>query len=160
MYYTTYSSPIGKLLIVSDGNAIYKVSFNYTNVSKSKNFVQNEELDIFKDIKHYFDDYFAGKNPDMNFKLIPQGSKFRQNVWKIISKIPYGEITTYGDIASEISPTMSAQAVGGAVGANPIAILIPCHRVLGKNNKLTGYAAGLNKKIMLLEIENFLNYSL
>ena len=160
MYYTIYSSPIGKLLIVSDANSIYNVSFNYQDILKSKNLVQNEELEIFNDIGNYFDDYFNGKNPDMNFNLMPQGSKFRQKVWKIISEIPYGEITTYGDIASEISPTMSAQAVGGAVGANPIAILIPCHRVLGKNNKLTGYAAGLDKKIKLLEIENFLNYSL
>ena len=101
---------------------------------------------------------FRGKNPQINFQLKPEGSKFRQKVWKILSEIPYGETLTYGEIASKISPNMSAQAVGGAVGHNPISILIPCHRVLGSDGKLTGYAAGLDKKIELLKIENIAAY--
>ena len=83
----------------------------------------------------------------------PCGTKFRLNVWKILCEIPYGNTMTYGEIAGMISPTMSAQAVGGAVGANPISILIPCHRVVGANGKLTGYAGGIDKKMKLLELE-------
>ena len=93
----------------------------------------------------------------INFSLRPIGSEFRMKVWKILAEIPYGETMTYGEIASRISPEMSAQAVGGAVGHNPISILIPCHRVLGANGKLTGYAAGLDKKIELLKIEKILD---
>ena len=115
-------------------------------------------MSIFKKAKQWFEDYFNGKNPQINFQLKPEGSKFRQKVWKILSEIPYGETLTYGEIASQISPNMSAQAVGGAVGRNPISILIPCHRVLGSDRKLTGYAAGLDKKIELLKIENITAY--
>ncbi len=158
MYYSTnYASPIGEMLIVSDGETICGVwfygqkHFKSTVVEKT---VQDDNLSIFKQTKQWFEDYFNGKNPQINFQLKPEGSKFRQKVWKILSEIPYGETLTYGEIASRISPNMSAQAVGGAVGHNPISILIPCHRVLGSGGKLTGYAAGLDKKIELLKIEN------
>lgn len=159
MYYSTdYDSPLGKLLIVSDGEAINAVCFkNQKDFPLSADeFKVNDDLAIFKTVKKWFDDYFNGLNPEINFKLNPQGSEFRKRVWKILSEIPYGESLTYGEIASKISPTMSAQAVGGAVGHNPIAIIIPCHRVLGANGKLTGYAGGLERKIILLELEKAL----
>lgn len=160
MYFSTdYISPIGKLLIVSDGEAICGVWFcgqKHFISSINDEITQNDDLAIFKDVKDWFDDYFRGLNPKINFKLSPQGSDFRMKVWKILSEIPYGETLTYGEIASRISPTMSAQAVGGAVGHNPISILIPCHRVLGSNGKLTGYAGGIERKIELLKIENIL----
>lgn len=158
MYYSTnYESPLGEMLIVSDGEAICGVwfygqkHFKSTVIGKT---IHDDGLSIFKKAKQWFEDYFNGKNPQINFQLKPEGSKFRQKVWKILSEIPYGETLTYGEIASKISPNMSAQAVGGAVGHNPISILIPCHRVLGSDGKLTGYAAGLDKKIELLKIEN------
>ena len=158
MYYSTnYESPLGEMLIVSDGETICGVwfygqkHFKSTVVGKT---IHDDGLSIFKKAKQWFEDYFNGKNPQINFQLKPEGSKFRQKVWKILSEIPYGETLTYGEIASQISPNMSAQAVGGAVGRNPISILIPCHRVLGSDRKLTGYAAGLDKKIELLKIEN------
>ena len=158
MYYSTnYESPLGEMLIVSDGEAICGVwfygqkHFKSTVIGKT---IHDDGLSIFKKAKQWFEDYFNGKNPQINFQLKPEGSKFRQKVWKILSEIPYGETLTYGEIASQISPNMSAQAVGGAVGRNPISILIPCHRVLGSDRKLTGYAAGLDKKIELLKIEN------
>ena len=116
--------------------------------------IEDDELPIFEKVIKWLDDYFDGLNPKIDFELKPQGTEFRQKVWKILSGIPYGESMTYGEIADGISPTMSAQAVGGAVGANPISIVIPCHRVLGKNGKLTGYAAGIDKKIELLKLEN------
>ena len=162
MYYSTnYESPLGEMLIVCDGETICGVwfygqkHFKSTVVGKT---IHDDGLSIFKKAKQWFEDYFNGKNPQINFQLKPEGSKFRQKVWKILSEIPYGETLTYGEIASKISPNMSAQAVGGAVGRNPISILIPCHRVLGSDRKLTGYAAGLDKKIELLKIENISAY--
>ncbi|WP_295114410.1 methylated-DNA--[protein]-cysteine S-methyltransferase [uncultured Methanobrevibacter sp.] len=161
MYYSTnYSSPIGEMLIVSDGDAICGVWFldqkNFKSTLDEK-IIQKDDLAIFKKVIIWLDDYFNGLNPRIDFKLNPKGSEFRLKVWRILSEIPYGTSITYGEIASKISQKMSAQAVGGAVGANPIAIIIPCHRVLGKNGKLTGYAAGLERKIELLKIENLLN---
>ncbi|MCQ2971465.1 methylated-DNA-[protein]-cysteine S-methyltransferase [Methanobrevibacter gottschalkii] len=159
MYYSTnYNSPIGEMLFVSDGEAVCGIWFcnqKYfkNNIDKT---VRKDDLVIFIKLKKWFDDYFNGLNPKIDFKLKPQGSEFRQKVWKILCEIPYGETLTYGDIASMISPNMSAQAVGGAVGHNPITILIPCHRVLGANGKLTGYAGGLDRKIKLLKLEKIL----
>ncbi len=161
MYYSTkYFSPIGEMLIVSDGKAINGAWFSSQKNFKStinEEIVENDDLAIFKDVKLWLDNYFKGLNPQINFKIKPAGSEFRITVWKMLMEIPYGETLTYGQIASGISPTMSAQAVGGAVGANPIAIIIPCHRVVGKNGKMTGYAAGIDKKIELLKLENILN---
>ena len=154
MYSTNYSSPIGEMLIVSDGESVCGVWFyGQKHFPSFDNLCENDDLAIFKEVKSWFDDYFDGKNPDINFKLKHSGSKFRLNVWRILSEIPYGETLTYGEIALKLSSSMSAQAVGGAVGHNPISILIPCHRVLGVNGKLTGYAGGIDKKIKLLELE-------
>lgn len=157
LYSTDYSSPLGGMLIVSDGEAICGVWFyGQKHFPSFENLIKNDDLAIFSDVKDWFDDYFDGLNPEIDFKLKPEGSKFRIKVWRILSEIPYGETLTYGEIASKISPTMSTQAVGGAVGHNPIAILIPCHRVLGADGKLTGYAAGIDRKIKLLELEKII----
>lgn len=156
MYYSTnYSSPLGEMLIVSDGEAVcglwfYGQKHFKGNIGKT---IQKDDLAIFKKVTKFLDDYFNALNPEIDFKLKPMGSEFRLKVWKILCEIPYGETLTYGEIAERISKTMSAQAVGGAVGHNPISILIPCHRVLGANGKLTGYAAGIDKKIVLLKLE-------
>ena len=144
------------MLIVSDGEAIVGVWFygqRHFQSTVDDEIIQKDDLSIFKNVTKFFDDYFSGLNPKIDFRLKPEGSKFRLKVWKILSEIPYGETITYGEIASEISPTMSAQAVGGAVGHNPISILIPCHRVVGSNGKLTGYAAGIDKKRELIKLE-------
>lgn len=155
-YSTDYKSPIGDMLIVSDGEAICGVWFygqKHFLSSVSGDIIERDDLAIFRKVKDWLDDYFNGLNPTVDFKLKPKGSEFRVKVWKVLSEIPYGETSTYGEIASKISPEMSAQAVGGAVGHNPISILIPCHRVLGSNGKLTGYAAGIDKKAALLKLE-------
>ena len=110
-------------------------------------------------VDHELDRYFAGEKPEISeLPLAPIGGEFRQAVWKILCEIPYGQVTTYGEIAKKIAAqrnrkTMSAQAVGGAVGHNPISIIIPCHRVVGSNGSLTGYAGGIDLKIKLLEHE-------
>ena len=106
----------------------------------------------------WLDLYFAGKKPDFTPPLHPEGSAFRQMVWKALLTIPYGETRTYGELAKRIAeekhiPTMSAQAIGGAVGHNPISIIIPCHRVVGAKGALTGYAGGVEKKEFLLRLE-------
>lgn len=136
MYFSTdYSSPIGEMLILSDGEAICGLWFygqKHFLSSVDGDIIVNDDLTIFTEVKKWLDDYFNGLNPKINFKLNPGGSEFRKKVWKILSEIPYGETLTYGEIASKLSDSMSAQAVGGAVGHNPISILIPCHRVLGK----------------------------
>lgn len=160
MYYSTdYDSPIGKLLIVSDGECICGVWFygqkHFMSTVDGQIFF-NDDLAIFKIVKRWFDEYFRGLNPKIDFELNPEGSEFRKWVWKILSDIPYGQTLTYGEIASMISPTMSAQAVGGAVGHNPISILVPCHRVLGANGKITGYAGGIERKIELLKLEKII----
>ena len=109
-------------------------------------------------MKCWLDDYFEGKKPERQFKIAPKGTEFRQQVWQILLEIPYGEVTTYGEIAKKVAErrgmsTMSGQAVGGAVGHNPISIIIPCHRVVGTNGSLTGYAGGVEKKEWMLQME-------
>ena len=156
MYYSTdYSSPMGEMLIASDGEAICGVWFYGQKYFKSTidDCIVNDDLAIFKKVTRWFDEYFSGLNPEIDFELRPEGSEFRQKVWKVLSEIPYGKTMTYGEIASRISPKMSAQAVGGAVGHNPISIIIPCHRVLGTDGKLTGYAGGVDRKAELLKLE-------
>ena len=153
MYSTDYTSPMGEMLIAGDDEAICGVWFYDQKHFPSTDFIKNDDLTIFKQVKVWLDDYFKGLNPEITFKLKPHGSEFRLKVWRVLSQIPYGETLTYGEIAAMISPTMSAQAVGGAVGHNPISILIPCHRVMGANGKMTGYAGGIKRKIKLLQLE-------
>lgn len=106
------------------------------------------------DTKRWLDVYFTGREPDFTPPLHPAGSSFRQAVWQLLLEIPYGQTTTYGALAKRLNAgRMSAQAVGGAVGHNPISIIVPCHRVVGTNGSLTGYAGGLDRKIRLLEME-------
>jgi len=120
---------------------------------------ENNKVPIFEDVKKWLDRYFAGEKPCISeLKLAPIGGEFRQAVWKFLCEIPYGEVVSYGQIAKKIAvkmkkESMSSQAVGGAVGHNPISIIIPCHRVVGSDGSLTGYSGGIKKKIKLLELE-------
>ena len=118
-----------------------------------------EDYPIFNEVRTWLNDYFEGKKVILNLPTDPQGTDFQKIVWKLLLEIPYGETTTYGDIAKKVAlemdrPTMSAQAVGGAIGRNPISIMIPCHRVIGANKGLTGYDGGLDKKEALLRLES------
>lgn len=162
IYKTTYNSPIGNLTLASDGDnlvGLWLEGQKYFCDTINETMHENNNLKIFYNTKIWLDKYFAGKRPDIfELDLSPYGTDFRQTVWKILCEIPYGEVTTYGRIAAEIAQqkglkSMSAQAVGGAVGHNPISIIIPCHRVVGTNGNLTGYAGGINTKIKLLELE-------
>ena len=162
-YKTEYKSPLGNIIICCDEKenivGLWFENQKYFTENIKDELIESNNLKIFINVKDWLDRYFAGKKP--NIKEIPIkfiGNEFRKSVWKILYKIPYGKTVTYGDIAKQISQQkgitkMSAQAVGGAVAHNLIAIIVPCHRVVGKNGKLIGYAAGLDKKKKLLELE-------
>ena len=163
VYKTYYDSPVGKLFIASDGENIIGLCIEgqkYYLDKIEKEGIAKDNLEIFDKTRNWLDRYFKQEKPEISELLLePIGNKFRQEVWKILCKIPYGETITYGEIAKEIAKkmhkkTMSAQAIGNAVGHNPISIIIPCHRVVGSNGNLTGYAGGIDKKIKLLTIEN------
>lgn len=158
-YVKAYDSPIGVITIASDGERITGLWFEgqkyYAATLQSP--VTDAALPVFDRAAAWLDRYFGGERPEMNLPLKPEGSTFRQAVWHILLGIPYGETLTYGSIAQELARStgknVSAQAVGGAVGHNPISILIPCHRVVGADGSLTGYAGGIDKKIRLLQLE-------
>ena len=159
-YKSSYNSPFGIIYMKSDGEYLTGLWFDKSRDSeKHKGQFVEENLKIFEDTKRWLDIYFSGKNPDFTPKYkIEHLTEFRKLVIDIMNKIPYGEIVTYNDIANEIAKIkeikkMSAQAVGGAVGWNPICIIIPCHRVVGANGNLTGYGGGINNKIKLIELE-------
>ena len=159
-YIDTYSSPLGGITMASDGESLTGLWFDGQKYFGATLTDSREEkhLPVFQQAKKWLDLYFQGKKPAFTPPLSPQGSPFRQGVWEILLQIPYGQTMTYGEIASRIAEkqgleSMSAQAVGGAVGHNPISIIIPCHRVVGSNGSLTGYAGGIDKKIALLTLE-------
>jgi len=163
MYYcANYSSPIGKILLASDGEnliGLWNENQKYHGGTVKEPMIEKSDLKVFINTKKWLDTYFANRKPLISeLPLAPIGGEFRKVVWKILCEIPYGETTTYGEIAKKVASglgkeKMSSQAVGGAVGHNPISIIIPCHRVVGKNGSLTGYAGGIDKKVKLLEHE-------
>ena len=159
-YKTYYDSPLGKIILESDGDSLTVLKFERHRFYKEEKITINNELNIFIKTKDWLDKYFNGENPSIKkLKFSPSGNEFRQNVWKILCDIPYGKTTTYGNIAKQIADkmgkeSMSAQAIGNAVGHNPISIIIPCHRVVGANGSLTGYGGGIKNKVKLLELEN------
>lgn len=159
-YLCKIPSPLGLLTLASDGQSLTGLWLDrqkYFAATLDKDSVE-EELPIFDTAKKWLNQYFRGQEPDFHLPLAPPGSEFRQAVWQILRAIPYGQVITYGDIAKELERqgnrgTVSARPVGGAVGHNPISILIPCHRVVGANGSLTGYAGGIANKIQLLKLE-------
>lgn len=163
MYFsTTYPSPIGTITLACEGDKLVGLWMDgqkYHGGIISEKMVANNAMPIFDVTRKWLDRYFAGEKPSIfELSLAPIGSEFRQEVWNILCEIPYGEVITYGDIARKVAirlgkGSMSSQAVGGAVGHNPISIIIPCHRVVGSNGSLTGYAGGIDIKIKLLELE-------
>ena len=160
-YTSIYSSELGDILLAADEIGLTGLWFfgqSYFADTLPAEQIEQETV-ILAQAKEWLDVYFSGKKPDFTPPLHPIGSPFRQAVWKLLLQIPYGQTTTYGEIARQMEklqnrPHMSAQAVGGAVGHNGISIIIPCHRVVGTKGSLTGYAGGLDKKMALLELEH------
>lgn len=155
IYTTAYSSPLGNIILGSDGLALVGLWFDGQKyfLGEYEEVKNDDSLEIFKETKLWLDGYFKGDSPKITIKLAPSGTPFQKKVWKELEKIPYGQTVAYGDIAKKLG-IKCGQAVGSAVGRNPISIIIPCHRVVGKNNALTGYAGGTDKKLMLLKLEN------
>lgn len=160
--WTAWSSPIGALTLASDGDhliGLWIEGQKYFGESLPDVVTPKDDVPVFADTKKWLSRYFAGEKPVASeLPLAPIGSAFRQGVWELLCEIPYGELSTYGDIAKKMAcrmgkKSMSNQAVGGAVGHNPISIIIPCHRVIGANGSLTGFSAGIGTKIRLLALE-------
>ena len=160
IYTSEYTSPLGGILLAADEVGLRGLWFD-----GQKYFARDlpderteRETPVLSEAKRWLDLYFGGQEPDFLPPLHPVGTPFRQAVWEILLRIPYGKTVTYGEISKQLAEKMglermSAQAVGGAVGHNEISIIIPCHRVVGSNGSLTGYAGGINRKIKLLELE-------
>ena len=159
-YMDKYDSPLGEITLASDGEALIGLWFakhRYREKVLAADAVK-QHLSVFDEAKRWLDIYFSGQEPDFIPSLHIIGSDFRVAVCKIMLGIPYGKVMTYGEIAQIIAKEqgkekMSAQAVGGAVGHNPISLIIPCHRVVGTNGSLTGYGGGIDRKVKLLELE-------
>lgn len=159
-YITHYKSPLGNVLMAGDKAGLTGLWFE-----GQKHFArcldrehEEREIPLFETAKHWLDVYFSGKEPDFSVPLHFIGTEFQKEVWEMLGSIPYGQTTTYSSIAQQLAarkglPHMSAQAVGGAVGHNEISIIVPCHRVVGKDGSLTGYAGGIEKKQSLLMLE-------
>ena len=162
MYTKTVSSPVGDLVLVSDGEyltGLFIAGQKYFMDGCSKELYENNDLEVFHIVEEWLKSYFAGANLSIkSLPLKPAGTNFRQIVWQELLNIPYGDTITYKELGKKVAvrlgkSSMSSQAIGGAVGHNPISIIIPCHRVIGTNGSLTGYAGGLDKKEYLLALE-------
>ncbi len=159
-YINHYDSPLGKIVLAADEVGLTGLWFEgqkYFGLYLQKDH-KEKELPIFTKTKEWLDIYFSGREPNFKLPLHFIGTPFQNEVWEILYTIPYGKTITYGEIAKILAKRkgikqMSAQAVGGAVGRNEISIIVPCHRVIGANGDLTGYAGGLDKKIALLKLE-------
>lgn len=159
-YISRYSSPLGEILLAADETGLTGLWFE-----GQKYFAcglddepQEKELPVFEKAKEWLDEYFEGKEPDISVPLHFIGTEFQKQVWRLLCSIPYGQTMTYGEIAARLAEAKdgsrsSARAVGGAAGRNKISLLVPCHRAVGRNGSLTGYAGGVDKKERLLELE-------
>lgn len=156
-----YMSPVGEIYLAARGEKLLGVWIEGQKyfAASVKEDVTACDTPVLKLTRNWLDCYFAGENPETGLlPLAPEGSDFRRIVWKLLCEIPYGQVVTYGEIARRAAAVMgksrmAAQAIGGAVGHNPISIIIPCHRVVGANGSLTGYGGGIEKKIWLLNHE-------
>jgi len=163
MYYkTTYSSPIGTITLACHNDnlvGLWIAGQKYHGGTIPEAMKENSDIPVFDTAIDWLNRYFTGEKPDVaELPLAPIGGEFRQSVWNILCEIPYGKVISYGDIAKKIAAktgreNMPCRAVGGAVGHNPISIIIPCHRVVGSTGSLTGYAGGIEVKVKLLELE-------
>ena len=160
-YKSCYESPIGKILLTADDIGLTGLWFEGQKKILFGSDQESGEMgtELFSNVKRWLDIYFSGEEPDFQIPIHLKGTEFQMNVWEILCTIPYGETMTYGEIAKRIASDrgirkMSAQAVGNAVGRNPVSVIVPCHRVIGAKGNLTGYAGGIERKAELLKIEH------
>lgn len=161
VFYGKYLSPLGPMVMAGEGEALTGLWFEGQTYFDEACLMEGRQgnLQVFREACRWLEVYFSGRQPDFVPGILLKGTAFRQAVWQVLLNIPYGETMTYGEIAALLAEErgvsrLSAQAVGGAVGHNPIAIIVPCHRVIGKGGKLTGYAGGIDRKEWLLNLEH------
>ena len=156
LYKSIYKSPLGILTLISDGDTLNYILFEndrfYENIKPK---AIEKDLKIFTQTKNWLDKYFKGQNPNINeLNINSKGTIFQKEIWNVLKTIPYGKTITYKEIAEKLNKPKAYRAVGSAIGHNPIPIIIPCHRVIGSNGKLVGYALGLDMKKYLLDLES------
>ena len=154
MIYTTFDSPIGELLLLGDGDTLHGLYMQDGRkpIRPNPSWVRDDEA--LADVRRQLEEYFAGERTSFDVKLHMEGGAFQRTVWHALTEIPYGETISYGELARRIGQPDKARAVGTANGANPIAVIVPCHRVIGADGKLVGYGGGLDNKRRLLELES------
>ena len=163
-YTCHYVSPLGGITLASDGEALTGLWFDGQKHFPAASGREQKSLPVFEEAVKWLDLYFSGKDPGFTPKLCLRSTPFREAVWETLRSIPFGKTVTYGEIAARLAAERglvksSARAVGGAVGHNPISLIIPCHRVVGAGGRLTGYAGGIEKKRFLLSLESIKNAS-
>ena len=152
-HFTLLPSPVGELLLTTDGKALTGLYFENDDVSRAQA-SRADDHPIFKNTAKQLKEYFTGKRTEFDVPLNPTGTEFQLSVWRALSDIPYGQTISYGEQAKRIVKPTGSRAVGTANGRNPISIIVPCHRVIGANGSLTGYGGGLERKEMLLALES------
>ncbi|MDP9849600.1 methylated-DNA--[protein]-cysteine S-methyltransferase [Streptosporangium lutulentum] len=151
--HTVIASPLGDLLAIADDGVLSGLYFErHLRGPKPEEWGTYDESD-FEEVRRQLDEYFAGKRTHFEIALAPQGNAFQQQVWRLLTEIPFGETRSYGDLARQLGDVALAQAVGAANARNPLSVIVPCHRVVGADGNLTGYAGGLDRKRFLLELE-------
>ena len=153
MYKKVMNSPVGKIEIVEENEKIIELNIYNEERNEKKNNIIEEDTRLLLEVEKQLKEYFKGKRTKFEIPLNPKGTEFMKKVWKELLNIPYGETRTYKEIAEKIGNSKASRAVGMANNKNPIPIIIPCHRVIGSNNKLVGYALGLDMKQYLLDLE-------
>jgi methylated-DNA-[protein]-cysteine S-methyltransferase len=153
-HYTTFDSPIGELLLVGDGEALSRLHMMGSRHRVTVNPAWHRDDGAFGEVRTQLDEYFAGERREFDIPLDMRGHEFERRVWEELRVIPYGETASYGEIANRIGSPGAARAVGLANGRNPVAVIVPCHRVIGADGSLTGYGGGLERKRLLLELES------
>lgn len=154
IYYCYYDSPVGKLLMLAQDNHLTNLDFEAEQIAPNPKWQLQPELPLFLQVKQALARYFNGEKEDFaQIPLAPKGTEFQQQVWQALRQIDYGKSSSYGALAQQIQRPKAVRAVGGAVGSNPISIIIPCHRILGQQRQLTGFGGGLPVKRQLLQLE-------
>ncbi len=151
--HTVVDSPIGELTLVADGDVLTGLYFTGRSHQPKPEALGERTDDGFVEVRRQLDEYFAGDRTGFDLPLAAQGTAFEHQVWDLLKEIPYGETRSYGDLARQLGDPALAQAVGWANGRNPVSVIVPCHRVIGADGRLTGYAGGLDRKRYLLELE-------
>ncbi len=155
---TIYQSPLGTICLTADGEGLTGLWFETKKDPAASSGLEEKDLPVFDETKRWLDIYFSGRDPGFFPPLHLTGTAFQLEIWDLLREIPYGETVSYGELAARIAARrgmerMSAQAIGGAVGRNPVSIIVPCHRVIGSDGRLVGYGGGIEKKAALLKME-------